>query len=61
MVLTYRYRLKDGKQRDQLKKLAVQVNFVWNFSNEIIRDNWRRSRKYTGKNDLHVLTKGASK
>ena len=61
MVLTYRYRLKDSNQRDQLKRLAGQVNFVWNFSNEIIRENWRRSRKYTSKNDLHVLTKGASK
>lgn len=61
MVLTYRYRLKDSNQRDKLKKLAGQVNFVWNFSNEIIRENWRRSRKYTSKNDLHVLTKGASR
>lgn len=61
MVLTFRYRLKDGNQRDKLKKLAGQVNFVWNFSNEIIRENWRRSRKYTSKNDLHGLTKGASK
>lgn len=61
MFLTYRYRLKDGNQRNQLKKLAGQVNFVWNFSNEIIRENWRRSRKYTSKNDLHALTKGASK
>jgi hypothetical protein len=61
MILAYRYRLKDGNHRAQLKKLSGQVNFVWNFSNEIIRENWRRSRKYTSKNDLHALTKGASK
>ncbi|HET9238867.1 MAG TPA: transposase [Oligoflexus sp.] len=60
MVLTYRYRLKDGNQRSQLKRLSGQVNFVWNFSNEVMRENWRRSRKYTTRNDLHVLTKGAS-
>jgi hypothetical protein len=61
MVFTYRYRLKDGSQKDLLKKLSGQVNFVWNFANEVIRENWRRSRKYTSKNDLHALTKGGSK
>jgi transposase len=61
MVLTYRYRLKDGNQRDHLKKLAGQVNLVWNVSNEVIRENWRRSRKYTTKADLNVITRGSSK
>jgi hypothetical protein len=61
MVLTYRYRLKDGNQRDQLKKLSGQVNLVWNVSNEVIRENWRRSRKYTTKADLNAITRGASK
>ncbi len=61
MVLTFRYRLKDGNQRVQLKKLAGQVNLVWNASNEVIRENWRRSRKYTTKADLNAITRGASK
>ncbi len=61
MVLTYRYRLKDGKHREQLKKLSGQVNLVWNVSNEVIRENWRRSRKYTTKADLNAITRGASK
>ena len=61
MVLTFRYRLKDGNQKGRLKTLAGQVNFVWNFANEVIRENWRRSRRYTTKNDLHRLTRGASK
>ena len=61
MVLTYRYRLKDGNQRYQLKKLAGQVNLVWNVSNEVIRENWRRSRKYTTKAYFNVITRGASK
>jgi hypothetical protein len=37
------------------------VNLVWNVSNEVIRENWRRSRKYTTKADLNVITRGASK
>ena len=61
MILTYRFRLKDGNQKPKLKKLSSQVNLVWNFSNEIIRENWRRSRQVTSKNDLHALTKGSSK
>ncbi|HYX38077.1 MAG TPA: hypothetical protein VE954_33680, partial [Oligoflexus sp.] len=61
MLLTYRFRLKDGTRRRELKALAGNVNFVWNFSNAIIRRRWQESRFYTSKNDLHVLTKGSSK
>ena len=34
---------------------------MFNFANEVIRNNWKTSRKYTTKNDLHALTKGSSK
>jgi transposase len=61
MILTYRFRLKDGTKRDELKTLAGNVNYVWNFCNEVIRRRWQESRFYTSKNDLHVLTKGSSK
>ena len=61
MILTYKFRLKDGTKRRELKTLAGNVNFVWNYSNEIIRRRWQQSRFYTRKNDLHVLTKGSSK
>jgi putative transposase len=61
MLLTYKFRLKDGTKRKELKTLAGNVNFVWNFSNEIIRRRWKESRFYTSRNDLHVLTKGSSK
>ena len=40
--------------------MAREVNFVWNVCNEVIRENWRRSRKYTQKSDLNRITKGAS-
>jgi len=47
MILTYRFRLKDQNKRNLLKGFAGQVNLVWNTCNEVIRENWRRSRKYT--------------
>src|SRR6478735_3511375 len=61
MLLTYKFRLKDGIKRNELKALAGNCNYVWNFSNEVIRRRWQQSRFYTSKNDLHVLTKGSSK
>ena len=61
MLLTYRFRLKDGTRRDELKALAGHVNFVWNFCNDVIRRRWRESRYYTTKSDLQVLVKGSSK
>ncbi len=61
MLLTYRFRLKDGTRRKELKLLSGNVNFVWNFSNNVIRMRWQASRFYTSKNDLHALTKGSSK
>lgn len=61
MLLTYRFRLKDGTKREKLRRLARDCNFVWNFSNEVIRRRWQESRYYTSRNDLHALTKGSSK
>ena len=59
-ILTYRFRLKDGNKAKVLKILAGQTNFAWNVCNEVIRENWRRSRKYTKKSDLNKITRGAS-
>jgi putative transposase len=61
MILSFRYRLKDGGKRDTLKHLAGQCNFVWNFTNEIIRRRWKESRFYTSRSDLNPLLKGSSK
>jgi len=60
-ILTYKFRLKDGNTAKKLKSMAGAVNYVWNFSNEIMRMNWKKSRKYTNEKDLSPLTKGASK
>jgi len=61
MILTYRFRLKDQNKKNLLKGFAGQVNLVWNTCNDVIRENWRRSRKYTNKADLNAITRGASK
>ena len=60
-VLTYRFRLKDGNKAKVLKALAGETNFAWNVCNDVIRENWKRSRKYTSKSDLNAITRGASK
>jgi hypothetical protein len=60
-ILTYKFRLKDGNTAKKLKAMAGAVNFVWNYGNDVMRTNWKKSRKYTNKNELQVLTKGASK
>jgi putative transposase len=60
-ILTYKFRLKDGNTAKKLKSMAGAVNFVWNFSNDVMRTKWKKSRTYTNKNELHALTKGATK
>ena len=60
-IITYKYRLKDGNTAKKLKIMAGSVNYVWNFCNDVLRSNWKKSRKYTNENELHALTKGASK
>lgn len=60
-ILTYRFRLKDGSTSKNLKIMAGSVNFVWNYCNDVMRTNWKKSRKYTNQNELHALTKGSSK
>lgn len=44
MILTYRYRVKDGRASDRaaLRKQASAVNFVWNYCCEIQREAERR-------------------
>jgi putative transposase len=59
-ILTYKFRLKDGRSKETLKTLAGNVNFVWNFSNEVIRRKWKESRQYTSKSILNPLIKGSS-
>jgi hypothetical protein len=41
--------------------MSSEVNFVWNFANNIIQKRWKESRQYTDETLLSLLTKGASK
>lgn len=61
MISTYKFRLKDSAKRDTLKGLAGNVNFVWNFANEVIKRRWKESRLYTSRGELSLLLKGSSK
>ena len=57
---TLKLRLKD-KHASLLKNLARQVNFVWNYGNDLCFRHLQRTRKFFSAFDLHAYTKGASK
>ncbi len=70
MILTYRYRLKDGANsaRTALRKQASAVNFVWNYCCQIQREAERRwkggcsreAAKWPTAFDLTKLTSGCA-
>ena len=57
---TLKLRIKD-KHATVLNQLARQVNFVWNYSNDLCFQHLRRTGKFFSAFDLHAYTKGASK
>jgi len=61
LLSTYSYRIKDSRSKKLFSYMARDVNFVWNFSNDVIRRRWKESRKYTSGYDLNSLVKGSSK
>ena len=44
-----------------LSQMARQVNFVWNFINELSQRSIRERGKFLSEYDLHPYTKGAGK
>jgi putative transposase len=58
---TIKYRIKDSTTKKLLTKMKLEVNWIWYHINQQIAKNWKESRKYTNRNDIHVLTKGLSK
>jgi transposase len=60
-TVTYQYRIKDSSIKKTLIQMSSEVNFVWNFNNNIIRKRWKESRLYTDLPFLNPLNKGASK
>ena len=68
MILTYRYRVKDGtaSRKRALRRQASAVNFVWNYCCEIDRqaqDRWRAGRAVRRPSafDLATLCRGITK
>ncbi|OUL70255.1 RNA-guided endonuclease InsQ/TnpB family protein [Paraburkholderia hospita] len=55
-----RFRLKD-KHASLLRELAREVNFVWNYVNELSFKVWQREGRFLSGYDFHPFTKGAGK
>lgn len=60
MIITYKYRIK-SKNIKFLNKLAREVNFVWNYFNEISIKKMKDGRGFTGEFELNKLTTGSTK
>lgn len=63
MLLTYRYRLKDGSRsrKRELRRMARAVNFVWNYCNEAQLHALKHNKKWPRAFDLNNLVAGSSK
>ena len=63
MLLTYRYRLKDGSRsrKRELRRMARAVNHVWNFCNETQLFALKHGKKWPRAFDLNNLVSGSSK
>lgn len=57
---TLKFRIKD-KHRQQLNSLAAEVNFVWNYVNELCFTHLKRTGKFFSAYDVAKYTAGASK
>ena len=60
MIITLRCRLKD-KHRAWLNTQAREVNFVWNYCNELSQKVLKREGRFMSAFDLQKYTDGASK
>jgi putative transposase len=61
MVLTYSFRIKDKNTAKKLNKLAIAVNFVWNYCNETSFFAIKYRSKFLSEFDLNNLMAGSSK
>ena len=63
MLLTYRYRLKDGSRarKRELRRMARAVNQVWNYCNEAQLHSLKHNKKWPRAFDLNNLIAGSSK
>lgn len=63
MLLTYRYRLKDGSRarKRELRRMSRAVNFVWNYCNEAQLHALKHNAKWPSAFDLNNAVAGSSK
>ncbi len=63
MLLTYRYRLKDGSRarKRELRRMARAVNRVWNYCNEAQLHALKHNAKWPRAFDLNNAVAGSSK
>jgi putative transposase len=61
MILTFKYRIKDSSSRRKLEKLASEVNFVWNYINNLSFQNIKLHSRFLREFDINNYTSGASK
>lgn len=57
---TLKLRIKD-KHSKVLTELAIQVNFVWNYVNNLSFNYLKKHNKFLSSYDIHPYIKGASK
>jgi len=63
VLLTYRYRLKDGSRarKRELRRMARAVNMVWNYANEAQLHALKHNKKWPRAFDLNNLVAGSSR
>lgn len=60
IIKTLHFRIKDSSKATLLNKMANDVNFVWNYCNDVNIQRWQKFRKTFNKYDLQKLTSGCS-
>ena len=58
-IKTLRVRIKD-KHVPLLRRMAREVNSVWNYCNQANKDHWRKNKRHLTGFDLNKLCTGSS-
>lgn len=61
MLLTFQFRIKDATTAKNLRRMAGEVNRVWNYCGSIQNDSRRLNRRWPSGFDLINLTAGSSR
>src|SRR5690606_41071546 len=61
MILTYKFRIKDSSSRRKLKLLSSNVNFTWNYINNLSFQNIKLHSRFLSAYDIDHYLSGSSK